>query len=245
MPSPRRAPVRCRRRGAPPTSPPIPAVGGFFWRCCTSRTQAGGCRVMHPRNRLWDLWEMLKAHAERFVRYARVFTEMDAYLEDAISKEIADKPVTDEFIYKMSRWLKELIDIDAQIQLPVTASHMERTYALIQENPEKQSEILYSIRQVRSTMEAELRTHKFLYVPAENERFYAAYFGGSVEAKFPDAVEDIESAGKCLALGLGTSSVFHLMRVMELAVQILSSKLGVSRVEKEWGKLNTRKNLAR
>jgi hypothetical protein len=39
--------------------------------------------------------------------------------------------------------------------------------------------------------------------------------GEQVEIKFMSAIQDIEEAGKCLAMGRGTATVFHLMRVVE------------------------------
>lgn len=62
-------------------------------------------------------------------------------------------------------------------------------------------------------------------------------FGKSVESAFPNAAEDISEAGKCLALEQSTAAVFHLMRAMEIAVQVLSAKLSISNCEREWGKL--------
>ena len=62
-------------------------------------------------------------------------------------------------------------------------------------------------------------------------------FGPKVAAKFRKASEDIEEAGKCIALQRPTASVFHLMRAMEVVVQRLGKKLGVANVDKEWGKI--------
>jgi hypothetical protein len=55
-----------------------------------------------------------------------------------------------------------------------------------------------------------------------------APFGDRVALKFPKAIEDIDEAGKCLALQRSTACVFHLMRVMELGVQRLGVKLKVA-----------------
>jgi hypothetical protein len=49
--------------------------------------------------------------------------------------------------------------------------------------------------------------------------------------------EDLDEACNCLALARATACVFHLMRAMEEAVKILGTKLGVTNVEKEWGKI--------
>ncbi len=53
-------------------------------------------------------------------------------------------------------------------------------------------------------------------------------FGREVFLKFPSTQEDIEEAGKCLALHRNTASVFHLMRAMEVALRVIALKLGIS-----------------
>lgn len=45
--------------------------------------------------------------------------------------------------------------------------------------------------------------------------------------KFVPANQDIEEAGKCLALSRGTATVFHLMRVMEAGLKALAKPLGI------------------
>lgn len=52
-------------------------------------------------------------------------------------------------------------------------------------------------------------------------------FGARVAAKFPKNIDDVEAAGNCLALQQSTACVFHLMRIMEAAVQRLGKLLGV------------------
>jgi len=52
-------------------------------------------------------------------------------------------------------------------------------------------------------------------------------FGEEVERAFPIAIDDIVEAGKCLALGQGTATVFHLMRVMEAGLRALAADLGI------------------
>lgn len=84
----------------------------------------------------------------------------------------------------------------------------------------------------------ELKNKFFLTIPSETFALYRQDqppFGADVEAKFPTMSEDISEAGKCLALNRPTATVFHLMRVMEIAVQRFGDKLGVAlATEKNW-----------
>jgi hypothetical protein len=81
-----------------------------------------------------------------------------------------------------------------------------------------------------------------LYAPS------APLFGQDVEDKF-NVAEDIAEAGKCLALGRTTSSVFHLMRTVEAAVKKLGEALNVTVVDKHnvdlaWGPILANINAA-
>ncbi|MGB7077607.1 MAG: hypothetical protein WBD53_10495 [Xanthobacteraceae bacterium] len=70
-----------------------------------------------------------------------------------------------------------------------------------------------------------------LYVLDEDRIKYFApanvLLGQDVVDKFPLAVTDIEDAGKGLSFGLGTSSVFHSMRVMESGLKALARLLEI------------------
>jgi hypothetical protein len=52
-------------------------------------------------------------------------------------------------------------------------------------------------------------------------------FGQAVFDNFPSANSDALNAGRCLALGQSTASVFHLMRVMEVGLRALSKALDI------------------
>ncbi len=52
-------------------------------------------------------------------------------------------------------------------------------------------------------------------------------FGAAVNERFPHAIDDIVSAGKCLATDQGTAVVFHLMRVMEEGLKALAKEMSI------------------
>jgi hypothetical protein len=93
------------------------------------------------------------------------------------------------------------------------------------------------VGQLRERMHSELKAKLFLYLPSRDASFYRQKeaFGSEVAQKFPEATSDVEAAGDCIALGVYTASVFHLMRIMERGVQRLGEKLGISLAgEKNW-----------
>src|SRR5207245_7948003 len=87
-----------------------------------------------------------------------------------------------------------------------------------------------SFKELSERIRDDLQARLFLWIPPERSRFYSQkkLFGKLVADKFPQASEDIEEAGKCLALGRGTATVFHLMRVMEGAVEEMARLLTVA-----------------
>src|SRR5262249_16155953 len=63
-------------------------------------------------------------------------------------------------------------------------------------------------------------------------------FGAEVAAKFPSAIFDIHEAAKCVALGRSTAAVFHLMRVVEIALRAVHACLGLNPpTNPNWGRL--------
>jgi len=97
------------------------------------------------------------------------------------------------------------------------------------------------IRKIRGRFTDELGETKLFVLPSAYAQFYfgaLASFGFDIVEKFSyKAAEDVEEAGRCLAVGRSTACVFHLMRAMEEAVKVLGTRLGVQNVEKEWGKI--------
>jgi len=76
-----------------------------------------------------------------------------------------------------------------------------------------------------------------MFIPPDRAAFYAdpQLFGEAVNKRFPGCQYDIEESGNCYAAGRGTACAFHLMRVMEVAVQEFGTSLGIALTnEKNW-----------
>jgi len=114
----------------------------------------------------------------------------------------------------------------------------------------KQFELLTHL-QMR--LEDELATIIFVRVPGERASYFEQgnLFGEKVAAEFVAAQHDITEAGNCYAVGVHTATVFHLMRVMEVAIKFIGSNLGipdpVKEADRNWWKMldNIRKELDR
>lgn len=83
----------------------------------------------------------------------------------------------------------------------------------------------------------QLREHLFMFIPPDRASFYAEpqLFGEAVNKRLSRCQYDIEESGNCYAAGRGTACAFHLMRVMEVAVQEFGTALGIALTnEKNW-----------
>jgi hypothetical protein len=85
------------------------------------------------------------------------------------------------------------------------------------------------IAEMRTRLIDELMGREFLYVRPEMVGYYdqPMLFGKEVNDRFPLAIDDIEEAGKCLALFRGTACVLHTMRVMEAGLRVLGKSLNI------------------
>jgi len=92
---------------------------------------------------------------------------------------------------------------------------------------------------LRKLFEKESKGRVFLYVPAEKSKHFPRNdnpfaFGEAVAVAFPSAQFDIHEAAICLGCSRATASVFHLMRVMEIALGALGKKFNVSLAHTNW-----------
>jgi hypothetical protein len=98
-------------------------------------------------------------------------------------------------------------------------------------------ELTRSLRELDNTIRREMQGCLFFHMPYPQAGFYSQphLFGVNVAVKFPEMSYDIVEAGNCYAMGRSTACVFHLMRVMETAVQVFGDKLGVTLTDrKDW-----------
>jgi hypothetical protein len=86
---------------------------------------------------------------------------------------------------------------------------------------------------IRKTVKEELTQQKFAYIPDGNQQLFeqTALFGESVSKAFPSAADDLKNAGNCIATGMNTAGVFHLVRAAELALGVLARHLKITEVK--------------
>ena len=101
--------------------------------------------------------------------------------------------------------------------------------------PERIEVIRDLVRDVRVSLYDALENPALLAIELRHARYFepdAPLFGQKVFDAFEDAREEIEEAGKCIAVGRHKACVFHLMLAMETALRELGAKLGATLINK-------------
>lgn len=109
---------------------------------------------------------------------------------------------------------------------PTVLNHIKdwaQHYSEISDGP-SQGDILSTLESIRSMVETELESRKFIYIPSpDDEKIKQAKpFGNRVYQAFPSARQDLTDAGTAFAMELYTACVFHLMRAAEYGIRALA-----------------------
>jgi hypothetical protein len=89
----------------------------------------------------------------------------------------------------------------------------------------------------------ELESITFFFIPHDKLDYYhnPNLFGEKVVANFPAANHEASESGKCFATARYTATVFHLMRVLEVALKAIAKGLAIpdptKNSERNWGKI--------
>ena len=189
----------------------------------------GGSRVV-------SLWGMLELNASAFYAVVSALRQAQGRMEEQriAGKEQNSKsrlPASD--MTKASQLLSRLHDdlkmLGAQVTAIAVQSLLDKL-ASEKEHGMLLSDMRESLNDIDARLKDELSLATVLVIERDRQEYFggaAAMFGQEVADKLPSAISDIEDAGKCLACGHGTATVFHSMRVMEAALQSLARLLGI------------------
>jgi hypothetical protein len=95
----------------------------------------------------------------------------------------------------------------------------------------------HDFKELAERITDEFRTKLIYMVPYSKADYFSDStkpFPQGVRNNFPSAVYDMDEASKCFALDRHTACVFHLMRILEIGLNILGKDLGVT-VAESWG----------
>lgn len=185
--------------------------------------------------RLWSLWDMIRGSLTGLgpLLYKLTLYETLNWRGDRCGSEAASQKIKDD----VQGWLKVAATVASDFEMRAVDDRIE----VIQRRLRKELEISWDeigteCRVLRETIEAALPNRLMYLYPEEQgsvlKRWKADW--ADVLQKFPSAFEDVMYAVDCWALGHGTASVFHLMRVLEYGLAALADNLGITVGTKNW-----------
>jgi len=199
---------------------------------------------MNSSNGVVSLLDMLKFAAEDFWKASELLAKVATINNEFGSERIVAEWSTIDALREHFR----------NLELPVSLSQFDKLFSYMTSvglelkslppSDERQRKADKSVADLRvrfeqfsSVIHSELEARVFFHASPHESACYdkPELFTKEVNAKFPSIQFDRVEAGNCYAMGRATACVFHLMRVMEVGVQKLGTKLGVPLThEKNW-----------
>lgn len=161
----------------------------------------------------------MRVYAERYIELGQRLA--DARVHFALA-ESADEEKLVEYNKMLSADLAALLE---HCEAPSLATSMATIRPRIKKLPDSEGEFDLLL----DVVHAELQSKLFLFVPTHLAQYYewAEIVGDNVLLAFPNAAEELRSAGTAHAAGLNTAAVFHAMRAAEMALRALGAAMEV------------------
>ncbi len=194
------------------------------------QSQASDCDVVTVRylgdKKLWSLTEMIKFMAWQLMRTQDILKDITGLLTVIVRVPVPQELITTRIKPALDYCRMQYSDIELRQSVQRIDDHIfiklrdEITY------PDLKTEL----RVLQETVDAELIGHQFAYIAQGKTKEYLnwQHTWKRVLCTFPDAKPEIEQGVICFSVELYTATVFHMMRVAELGLRDLATKIGVS-----------------
>jgi hypothetical protein len=180
---------------------------------------------------LWSLWDMHRLDAQALVDSISTLTKMRTAITSrrATNRADVEQKMAQPLVNEMRANLTKL-----RSSLPAAQADLA---GMVAERLDKQlhnvtyDDFAQAVDDITSRLQDELTTRCVLVVAQENRKYFEPsepLFGPMVHAKIEAARDDIDEAGKCLALQRPKATVCHLMLAMEHALRLLADKIGAT-----------------
>ena len=187
---------------------------------------------------------MLEHNALSFLGAVTELTRLRQILSGIEESTEKHQLLTPETVGNVSPQVHVLYKEAGNVGAKLACIATERLFARLSENPCRLTLIEFSnaLKDIESRLADHLRFLKFFVIPEDQ----AVLFEGAEKllkpetaALFPSVWFDCEEAAKCLCLGRYTASVFHTMRILEIAIASLAKRLDipdpVKANDRSWG----------
>jgi hypothetical protein len=179
---------------------------------------------------LWSLWAIM--HEFDAADWYLVTQLTTSLLSDAEGKSAAERFTNSDSLIGHLRSISEACGV-AGLTVSAAVVRQQQLWVSTKESPNSIiatfGDVIGTCKTILDTVQAELASKLFFRLSDETAKYYKdkRLFGDEVETVFPSAVTDIEESGKCLALGRGTATVFHMMRVAEIGLKKVGADLNI------------------
>ena len=186
-------------------------------------------------SRVVSLWDMLRFHADLFVKVIN-----GLHLVEDLLRQPESFLKNEGMVKFFGDQVKTLYYHLEEVKLPISAKKAFSLYILLSNNTTDAHDAMGQVvkrysEELRDRIADELEGKTFLYISNHVGLLSSdAPFGEVVDSAFPSARYDISEAGCCLALRRSTACVLHLMRALEPGLSSLAAALGVSMPRKGW-----------
>lgn len=177
---------------------------------------------------LWDMieflrWELEAAHNKVLFWQKRLL--------DFASKSDQKGTITSE---EKTAILGILLDAKRQCEKLELTHSLETIRQINQDFYHSAAKPLYQqvgtqFRSLWNTMSSEISERKFVFIPKENEDYFfnESLYPDSVYDAFPDAHDELNDSGHCMAVDLNDAAAFHLLRIVEIGLRGIARNLKV------------------
>jgi hypothetical protein len=181
-------------------------------------------------NRLISWWDMEKFSAEHYFNLGRAFCQLEQLLAS-----FGPVLTTDD-----AQWLQDGLPSLAydcrRISLKETAKCVDRLVSRAATGANC-NDLKIRFDDLRVLFHSEMESNVFQWIPPHEAEYFTQpkpLMGDAVAANFPSAKYDIEESGKCLALNRDTACVLHLVRVLEVALDVIGDNIGLNPHSPTW-----------
>lgn len=199
-------------------------------------------------NQTVSLWDMLELNAPSFLGAATQIARLRQIMVGIEESSERNELLLPAAINTVKQPLESLYGEADKIGAKLACLAANRLYIRIIDEPCRVSlgELSTALNDIESRFADHLSFVKLFVIPEER----AVLFQGAEEllpqqvaALFPSVWFDFEEAAKCLCLGRSTASVFHAMRILEIAISSFALRLEipdpVKATDRSWGNMLT------
>jgi hypothetical protein len=176
---------------------------------------------------------MIEKYAQFFTAWCADYYSLEVWLTGIIAsfeaRQKSEQPLSEEQIKDAAQtyFIKGKVWLDA-LEVPATKRQVATLEAFLKKRPLKPTALLNEFRQLMKRFEEESVELRFLYVARGAQYAEPLATWGTIPKTFDRTRRDIICAVRTHAINLADASVFHSMRVLEIGLRELTTRLRIN-----------------